>query len=445
MKIWQKIKTWNGSIKITQYRFLGFTVLHKEKSEYQKVYRFLGIVFSKKISDSGTKFNKKNIEEYGKWLKDVKTNKSLFVPFTENPYKRKKGDVKIFAYYLSQFHSIPENDEVHGKGFTEWNNVASTTPAFIGHYQPKIPYDLGFYNLLMPEVLRRQVEIAKTYGIYGFCFYYYWFNGTKVLDTPLRNFLNSDIDFHFHFFWANETWSSRWQGGSKDIILEQVYDKEKFEQFFYDMLPYLKDQRYEKINNKPILMIYYPEDMERDLFVLFSDTLNRLARENGFDGMYLTAVFDFKKDKQFLQNYKLDGLTEFYPFGLKNKLKQMKKPIISKEMSLTIHDLHKFIKTEKHLFDTDYDLYKCACPNWDNSPRKLYSHADMYHIEEGDFAKWLKDNIKWTEKHNDSSKQYTYINAWNEWGEGAVLEPTVRYGYKDLQALKDVLESLVNS
>ena len=240
-------------------------------------------------------FTKKDLAEYGKWLKDVKTNKSFFVPFTKAPHKRKADDVKIFAYYLTQFHSIPENDEVHGKGFTEWNNVASTVPAFTGHYQPKIPYDTGFYNLLMPEVLRRQTEIAKAYGIYGFCFYYYWFNGKKVLEKPLEEFLRSDIDFHFHFFWANETWSSRWQGGNKDIILEQVYDKEKFEQFFYDILPYLKDKRYEKIDNKPILMIYYPEDMGKELFVEFSDTLNKLARKNGFNGMYLTAVLISRK------------------------------------------------------------------------------------------------------------------------------------------------------
>ena len=138
--------------------------------------------------------------QYAKWVDDVKHNKEYFVPFTDKPYVRQEQDPKIFAYYLTQFHAIPENDDAHGKGFTEWTNVASCMPQYVGHYQPKIPYDLGFYNLLMPGVLERQVKIAKAYGIYGFCFYYYWFSGKKVLEKPLEYWLaHKEIDFHYHY------------------------------------------------------------------------------------------------------------------------------------------------------------------------------------------------------------------------------------------------------
>lgn len=421
-----------------EYRILGIPVFSKEKKKHKEKLKIMGIKFSKKVPVKN--IQNKDYIKYYQWIADIRNNKSLFIPMTKVPYTRNDKDIKIFAYYLSQFHCIPENDAAHGKGFTEWSNVAATVPAFANHYQPKIPYDLGFYNLLMPGVMERQVEIAKTYGIYGFCFYYYWFNGKKALEKPLEYFLNSKIDFHFHFFWANETWSSRWQGGNKEIILEQKYDIEKFEQFFYDILPYFKDNRYEKIDNKPILMIYHPEDMGKDMFVRFVDTINNLAVKHGFNGIYTTTVFDFEKDKHFLQDYHLNGLTEFFPAHLQKKLESHMADTISAEMKVNVYNLHKFIKEKGYIFDTDYDLYKCCCPNWDNSARKLYTEADLYSLEDGDFRDWLHGNIKWTQKNNTHNKQYTYVNAWNEWGEGAVLEPTTRYGYKDLQTVKDVLE-----
>ena len=174
-------------------------------------------------------------KDYANWIDDLKTSKKNFVNFTGHPYKRNTSDPKIYAFYLTQFHAIPENDKAHGKGFTEWTNVAAATPQFIGHYQPKIPYDLGFYNLLMPGVLERQVEIAKAYGIYGFCFYYYWFSGRKLLEKPLEYFLQSDIDFHFHLCWATENWSKLWDGGDREIIVEQKLKQGDADKFFYDI------------------------------------------------------------------------------------------------------------------------------------------------------------------------------------------------------------------
>lgn len=421
------------------YKLFGITIFKIIKINNYRTFYLLGIPVIHTRRNKFAKYN--DFIEYSKWLDDVKNNRTLFVPQTSKPYTPKNNDVKIFAYYLSQFHAIPENDDAHGKGFTEWSNVASSTPAFVNHYQPQIPYDLGFYNLLMPGVMERQVELAKMYGIYGFCFYYYWFDGKKVLEKPLEYFLNSKIDFHFHFFWANETWTSRWQGGNKEIILKQQYNEKNFEQFFYDILPYIKDDRYEKIDNKPILMVYHPKKMGKELFCKFSDVLQTLAKKHGFNGMYLTTIYDFKKNKKFLDEYQLDGLVEFYPAGLKSNLKTQKITTISRKMNVTCYRLHDFIKDKKHLFNTDFDLFKCSFPNWDNSPRKIYSCADIYLLDDSDFKIWLSDNIKWTKQNNSQNKQYVYINAWNEWGEGAVLEPTTRYGYKSLQIVKDVLES----
>ena len=173
--------------------------------------RILRKYYKEKIKRYGRKNKDFDMEGYSQWVDQLKNAKDHFVPYTDKPFERQPGDPKVYAFYLTQFHAVPENDRAHGKGFTEWTNVASATPQFVGHYQPKIPYDLGFYNLLMPGVMERQVEIAKTYGIYGFCFYYYWFSGKKLLEKPLEYFLHSDIDFHYHLCWRNKHRKQRFQ------------------------------------------------------------------------------------------------------------------------------------------------------------------------------------------------------------------------------------------
>lgn len=379
----------------------------------------------------------KYAKDYFAWLDKLGNNKDSFVPFSQNKYHRKENDVKIFAFYLPQFHSIPENDEAYGKGFTEWTNVASCRPYFVGHYQPKIPYDVGFYNLLQPGVMERQVEIAKTYGIYGFCFYYYWFSGKRVLEKPLEYFLKSDIDFHFHFCWANENWSKLWDGGNREVILEQKLCDDDADKFFQDILPYIKDKRYEKIDNRPLLMIYRPSLFQKNKFIQFVDRINMLAKKEGFDGFYLMAsnARGFSEPKSF----GLEGIIEFPPYGLERWC-----PIIPVKAFLKsrfcVFDIQPFLKRKKHLEKKKYTVFKSCFPSWDNLPRKASSGGSCFKIDPSDFEEWLSDIIHYTQKHNKANEQYIYINAWNEWAEGAILEPTTRYGYKYLDIVKKVLE-----
>ena len=379
---------------------------------------------------------------YAKWVEEIKNDKSHFVPFTENPYQRKDGDVKIFAYYLTQFHSIPENDKVHGKGFTEWTNVASCAPQFVGHYQPKIPYDLGFYNLLMPGVMERQVEIAKAYGIYGFCFYYYWFSGKKVLEKPLEYWLaHKEIDFHYHFCWANENWSKLWNGGDQEVFLKQEIQDDDAEKFFADILPYISDSRYEKIGNKPMLMIYRPSLFPADVYNAFVDKLQNLAIHAGFDGFYITASpFHFSDEDAITWN--VEAITEFPPHGIRQYCKE--KRSVSRlipNTNFTIYDMSDFIGDKLYLQPTNIPHYKCCFPGWDNAPRKAWIEGSVFALSFNQYKIWLTDIIQWTKNNYSEDERYVYINAWNEWGEGAVLEPTVRYGYKNLQIIKNILES----
>ena len=381
---------------------------------------------------------------YGKWVEEIHQDKSHFVPFTDNPYQRKEGDVKIFAYYLTQFHAIPENDKAHGKGFTEWTNVASAQPQFVGHYQPKIPYDLGFYNLLMPGVMERQVEIAKAYGIYGFCFYYYWFSGRKVLEKPLEYWLaHKEIDFHYHFCWANENWSKLWDGGNSELILKQELQERDAEHFFNDTLPYFQDSRYEKIDNKPVLMIYRPSLFPKEDFIRFVSVLQQLAKQNGFDGLYITfSPFGVAKGTLDPISWGGDAMTEFPPHGVWEYCREIRSVNrLVPSTNFIVYDMSDFVNKKQFITETDYPMYKCCFPCWDNTPRKAWSRGWCFNLSDEGFAIWLTDIISWTKKHHAKGNQYIYINAWNEWGEGAILEPTLRYGYKYLEIVKQCVEA----
>ena len=382
-------------------------------------------------------FNRKLIK-YGNWLDDLHNNKALFVPYTDTSFQRKSDTPKLFAYYLTQFHTIPENDNAHGKGFTEWTNVASCAPLFIGHFQPKIPYDVGFYNLLDIDVMRRQVEIAKAYGIYGFCFYWYWFSGQKVLEKPLYNFLSSDIDFHFHLCWANENWSRLWDGGNNELILEQKYRDDDAEKFFNDILPFISDKRYERIDNKPLLMIYRPELFGIKRCKKFLSDLDGLAKQNGFDGFWFMAsnAYDFDRPIE----YGFHGITEFPPHTLWAKARKLNVDKISQRADFCVVSMTDIIAKKLWNKNESYPVFRGVFPSWDNSPRKAYSHGFCFDMSQNEFETWLMDVLDWTSAHNPRNQQYVYINAWNEWAEGAILEPTTRYGYAALESVKKVLE-----
>lgn len=377
------------------------------------------------------------LEKYFEWQKALKQDKTQFVPFTTSPYVPQAGDPKIYAFYLTQFHAIPENDHAHGKGFTEWTNVANATPQFVGHHQPKIPYDLGFYNLLMPGVMERQVEIAKAYGVYGFCFYYYWFSGRKLLEKPLVYFLHSDIDFHYHLCWATENWSKKWDGGEQELIVEQHLENDDTEKFFNDLLPYISDPRYDRIEDKPVLIIYRSDIFDKDRLVSFLGRLNELSIEHGFAGLYIMGTNAFNFDSPEEYNYK--GLVEFPPHGINLELYKVEKKRIPGS-NFNIVDFSNYIRQKCYLAEKTYPVFKSCFPSWDNSPRKLYSNGYCCLMNDEDYHQWLRDIILWTREHHTTEENIIYVNAWNEWAEGAILEPTTFFGYKNLDILKKTIE-----
>ena len=369
------------------------------------------------------------------------TNRNIYsdeyIKKTDRCFKRKKNDPKLIAFYLPQFHTIPENDRWWGKGFTEWTNVTLGQPQFIGHYQPHLPDELGFYDLSNKETLTRQIELAKKYGVFGFCFHYYWFSGgKKLLEKPIFNYLNDrELDFPFMICWANEPWSRRWDGSESDILMPQNFQEEDILKFIKDILPFFKDNRYIKINNSPVLIVYRPLYLKKKLIKKTVKIWREYVKEEGFDDLYLmyTKMGCCFKD---LSKVGFDASIEFPPNCTK-AVAQKKLKIINPNYEGEIFNLHKTV-IETNKIKSEDNTYKTVFPSWDNTARKKNNAHIFYNSSPEFYKKWLYNSIKETDELHPESK-LVFINAWNEWAEGAHLEPDRKYGFAYLEATLDAL------
>lgn len=348
-----------------------------------------------------------------------------------------QSNISMIAYYLPQFHPIPENDEWWGQGFTEWRNVARAFPVFPSHYQPRLPGELGYYDLRLPEVMRRQVELARLYGISAFCFHFYWFGGRRLLELPLERYLqDEDLDLPFCMCWANETWSRRWSGREQDVLVAQRHSAADDILVIRSLDKYFSDSRYLKIDGKPILTIYRPS-----LFPDLKATISRWRREMlsmGYPGIYLIATnaFDFNGHEE----YGFDALSEFPPHGVNT-------PSIEGSLAVTrfreggrIRSYADVVRAEKVKPEVKGVVHPGVMPSWDNSARRPTS-AQIYHgSEPALFKEWLGHAMN-RAALNPPDERMVFINAWNEWGEGAYLEPDLRYGYAFLDACASAIRA----
>lgn len=411
----------------------------------QKQVTILGFKFNVKTKYYFSNRYKNDFIEY---VLNNQLDKSQYVELTNQPYEWSNNETKLISFYLPQYHNFPENEDFFGKGFTEWSNVTKAVPQYIGHYQPHLPIDVGFYNLETTDIMKRQIELAKMYGIYGFAFYYYWFSGKKVMEKPIEAFLqDKSLDMPFFIFWANESWTRLWGDGAMDeVIYEQRLQEGDAERFMRDMLPFMSDERYIKINNKPLLIIYNTQFYNKQLYLNFIKDIRKIAKENGFDDLYIMTNrkpdMDYANLQAEQEEYNLDAIMEFIPGGIFYRDFRTKKgEFINKKCIAQKFDVEDYVKNKKYLFETNGTLYKGCFPMWDNTPRKCYKGAFIFESSPELYKEWLKGIISWTKKnHSDKSEQFVFINAWNEWAEGAHLEPDQKYGYAYLQATKEVLE-----
>ena len=346
--------------------------------------------------------------------------------------------LKIVAFYLPQFHPIPENDEWWGKGFTEWTNVSKAVPQFVGHYQPHLPGELGFYDLRIVDVMRQQVDLARKYGVGGFCFHHYWFGGYRLLERPVEQFLEAkDIDFPFCLCWANENWTRRWDGLDQDTLMAQQHSTQSDFAFIDDTLHILGDERYIRFEGKPVLLVYRVS--------LLPDAAATAARwrkrciEAGIGEIYLVAVRSF--DVTDPRPYGFDAAIEFPPHQVSVPRLNDHVAIVNPDYRGTIHDYGAMATYYAEQSVSDYPLIKTVMPSWDNEPRKPGAGDTFLGSSPTAYARWLRKAYAVTAAKlaTDSAQPpFVFVNSWNEWAEGAHLEPDRKYGYAFLQATADV-------
>jgi hypothetical protein len=352
-----------------------------------------------------------------------------------------QSPVRLLAFYLPQFHPIPENDAWWGRGFTEWTNVTRAMPQFEGHYQPRLPGELGFYDLRLVETQRRQVELAKRYGINGFCFYFYWFAGKTLLETPVRQYLeNADLDLPFCLCWANENWSRRWDGSDRDILIAQQHSPEDDLAFIQYIAPYLRDSRYIRINGRPMLMVYWPSQLPEP-----KDTAERWrnwCREADIGEIYLAYTQSF--DKQDPESFGFDAAVEFPPNNSGPAPYSGEVRLFNPEFKGALYDWQTFVERSRNYPPPEYKLFRGVCPSWDNEARRSGRGTVFMNSSPDGYQEWLANAIGDTVgRFEDSDERLVFVNAWNEWAEGAHLEPDRRYGYAYLQATREAIERAI--
>jgi len=347
---------------------------------------------------------------------------------------------RLIAFYLPQFHPVPENDEWHGKGFTEWTNVAKARPLFKGHYQPHIPADLGFYDLRVPEVREAQAELARGYGVEGFCYWHYWFGkGKRILERPFTDVLNSGKpDFPFCLGWANASWTGVWYGMSDNVLLEQTYPGEKdHEAHFYAILEALRDKRYLTVNGKKLIFIYDPFHLPDAR--AFTDQWRALAKKEGLEGLHFVGA-TFGEEAPVYDGF--EGSTQLAPFECiprKLNLRQRLLNRLIKRESIKVYRRHEYRELVEYLrrrplWKNEYPL---IMPNWDNTPRSGVRGSVLLNSTPELFGEMLRNALKKIENVGNPEERIIFVEAWNEWAEGNYLEPDARYGHAFLQVIKE--------
>lgn len=372
-------------------------------------------------------------------ISDIHIINEVLYHYRVNKDSNKLSNVKPIAFYLPQYHAIPENDEWWGKGFTEWTNVRKGKPLFEGHYQPHVPGELGYYNLVEDRSIQyEQIKLAKEYGIYGFCYYYYWFNGKRLLEKPLDNLLaDKGLDFPFCICWANETWSRRWDGQEKEILIKQEHNEETDLKFIEDIMPILKDERYIKVDGAPLLLVYRAE-----LFPNLSKTIEKwkeVCKKNGIDNLHVSLVQSFGLTDPNI--YGGDSAVEFPPHGIITGEISKTMPNLVKEFGGNIYDYRDVVSRYVNKRPDYYKYFRGTMLSWDNTARRGANSNIFAYADPKEYRKWLTGVIDYTTNYNDDEYQYIFINAWNEWAEGTHLEPDEKYGTQYLQATKDSLYS----
>lgn len=372
--------------------------------------------------------------------------------------------MKIIPAYLPQFHTTPENDEWWGKGFTDWDNLRGAKPLFEGHYQPRVPLNSNYYDLSDIETLRWQCKIAREFGIYGFSFYHYWFNGHLLLEKPMEMLLaHPEIDINYCICWANHDWTNSWKAGKENartLIAHDFEDEEDWARHFNYMLQFFKDPRYITENNKPYLVIYVPHLIKKINKML--DLWTEMAKQNGFDGLTFIYQSAASATDPFWDRSRFNYGIEFHPgyaemmnehrvktmivnylMRYTRKLKKLigyKGSLVREKNDLTIKSYEELWQRILMLRPKDETMIPSGVVDWDNTPRYLNRGKVYLGANPEIFKRYFRQLVLNT--RNYYKKDMIFFFAWNEWTEGGYLEPDQKFSFGYLEAIRDVLQEL---
>jgi glycosyltransferase involved in cell wall biosynthesis len=340
----------------------------------------------------------------------------------------------LLAYYLPQFHRVPENDAWWGKGFTDWTNLGRALPRFVGHVQPRVPRDLGYYSLDDAATLKRQIDMAKGAGLSGFVFYTYWFNRHRLLDKPLEQFLaDKSLDFGFCAMWANENWTRRWDGLEREVLIAQEYLEEDDPALIASFARLFEDERYIRVQGRPLLMIYR-------IGIVPGATARVAKWRRMFANLYgenpLLIMAQSLGDEYDPTPYGLDGAVEFPPHKLSQETRRINDELelLDPDFCATVHDYADIAETSLKLPAPDYPLIKTIVPGWDNDPRREGKGLALHGSTPALYQAWLEKLVDYARQHPFYGERLICVNAWNEWAEGAFLEPDLHAGGAYLNA-----------
>jgi lipopolysaccharide biosynthesis protein len=372
-----------------------------------------------------------------------------------------EGVIRAIAFHLPQFHPIPENDKWWGKGFTEWTNVAKSRPLFPGHYQPHLPADLGFYDLRLPEARAAQAELAASYGIHGFCFYHYWFNGRQVLERPVNEIWKTgQPDFPFCLCWANENWTRGWDGRNEQVLLEQSYSAADDLAHIQSLIPLFLDNRYICVAGRPLFLVYRASQLREPKRT--TDIWRREAERAGLKGLLLVRVESLGDECDDPREAGFDSSLQFQPrWSLVNKAQIPRRKWWHRGKLGTaepgysgnlVCDYEGLVKFALGGAPPMYPCIPCVCPGWDNSPRRKQGAVIFTNSTPETYERWLREVVNRRRAAITSSENsgiteadsFVFINAWNEWAEGNHLEPCQRWGRKYLEATRRALRTSTN-
>jgi hypothetical protein len=359
-------------------------------------------------------------------------------------------NARVVAFYLPQFHPIPENDEWWGKGFTEWTNVAKAQPLFRGHHQPNVPADLGFYDLRVPEVRELQAEIARRNGIEAFCYYHYWFAGKRLLERPFNEVVSSGKpNFGFCLCWANQTWTGVWHGAPNRILVEQTYPGEQDHiAHFRALEPAFHDPRYLTIDGMPVFIIYNPEELPECRKTL--ELWRGLACKSGLKGLFLVGndlnLFGLWTPSEWLkQDHGFDAIiwTGNGDYEIRRQIgrgimRRVLRPWPKMQARWNGPRIYPYGEiSEKLTFQSPHSVasYPCVVHSWDNTPRSGRNGLVLTGATPELFRPILRKAIRSVEEYR-KPERFVYLKSWNEWAEGNYLEPDLRWGHKYLDVIR---------